>query len=113
MHNLWARHGRLLGQVLQARAAVLTVCAIVLGGIAFLFLCVQRELAPGEDQGYVFVPAKAPQYANVTYSERTARDIQSVFEKLPDYQDSFFANGMGGQNNGFGGVVLKPRETAR
>lgn len=108
MHAVSSRYGRLLDHVLHARAAVLVVCIVVLGGIAVLFSGVQRELAPGEDQGYVFVQAKAPQYANVEYTERATQDVESAFRQLPDYQGSFMANGVGGQNTGFGGVVLKP-----
>ncbi|VFR38220.1 RND multidrug efflux transporter; Acriflavin resistance protein [plant metagenome] len=111
MQGVSARYGRLLDHAMQARAAVLLVCAVVLAGIVVLFMGVQRELAPGEDQGYVFVQAKAPQYANVAYTERAAGDIERVFRQLPDYQSSFFQSGTTGQNNGFGGVVLKPWET--
>lgn len=108
MHRLSSAYGRLLGHVLHARAAVLIVCVLVLGGIAVLFSGVQRELAPGEDQGAVFVQTKAPQYANVEYTDRTGLAVENVFRQLPDYQSSWMSNGMGGQNIGFGGVVLKP-----
>jgi multidrug efflux pump len=110
MHKLSFGYGALLARVLQARAAVLIVCVVVLGGIAVLFAGVQRELAPGEDQGYVFVQTKAPQYANVNYTERTGLAVENVFRELPDYQGSFMVNGNNGQNAGFGGVVLKPWE---
>lgn len=101
-------YGRLLGHVMQARAAVLLACLAVMLAIVVLFNGVQRELAPGEDQGYVFVQTKAPQYANVAYTERAASAVETMFRQLPDYQNSFFVNGSSGQNNGFGGVVLTP-----
>ncbi len=110
MRKLSTGYGRLLSHVLHARAAVLIVCVVVLGGIVVLFTGVQRELAPGEDQGYVFVQTKAPQYANVDYTERTSFEVEKIFREFPDYQDSFMVNGMGGQNAGFGGIVLKPWE---
>ncbi|ALR06576.1 efflux RND transporter permease subunit [Xylella fastidiosa] len=108
MHKLSTGYGRLLSHVLHARAAVLIVCGVVLAGIVVLFLGVQRELAPGEDQGYVFVQTKAPQYANVDYTERTGLAVEQVFRQFPDYQSSFMVNGYNGQNTGFGGIVLKP-----
>lgn len=107
MHKLSTAYGRLLGHVLQARAAVLIVCFVVLSGIVVLFLGVQHELAPGEDQGYVFVQTKGPQYANVEYTERTAYAVEDAFRQMPDYQGSFFVNGTGSQNMGFSGIVLK------
>ncbi|WP_069865763.1 efflux RND transporter permease subunit [Pseudomonas citronellolis] len=110
MHGLSMRYGRLLARVMHARAAVLIVCAVVLVGIVVLFTGVQRELAPGEDQGYVFVQTKSPQYANVDYTERTGLAVERVFRQFPDYQSSFMVNGNNGQNAGFGGIVLKPWE---
>ncbi|WP_275166528.1 efflux RND transporter permease subunit [Citrobacter koseri] len=110
MHNLAERYGRVLGHVLHARVAVLFVCAVVLAGIAVLFSGVQRELAPGEDQGYVFVQTKAPQYANVNYTERTGLEVDKIFREFSDYQSSFMVNGYNGQNTGFGGIVLRPWE---
>jgi multidrug efflux pump len=108
MQALAARYGRLLGHALHARAAVLLACVLVCGGIVVMFLGVQRELAPAEDQGYVFVAARAPQYASKDYTERAAHAVEALFRQLPDYQNSFFTSGTNGQNNGFGGVVLKP-----
>lgn len=108
MQRLSSAYGRLLDHALHARGAVVLVCVSVLAGIVVLFLGVKRELAPSEDQGYVFVAARAPQYASVNYTEQAARAVQQQFEALPDYQDSFFANGTNGQNNAFGGVVLTP-----
>ncbi|MCK9564328.1 MAG: efflux RND transporter permease subunit, partial [Bacteroidales bacterium] len=108
MHKLSTSYGRFLAHVLHARTTVLMVCAVVLGGIVVLFTGVQRELAPGEDQGYVFVQTKSPQYANVDYTERTALAVEDLFREFPDYQSSFLVNGMGGQNVGFGGIVLTP-----
>lgn len=107
MNRLAAAYGRLLGSILQAHSAVLLVCAAVLSGIVVLFLGVERELAPSEDQGYVFVQTRAPQYANVEYTERSSRAVESIFRQMPDYDGSFFVNGMGGQNMGFGGIILE------
>jgi multidrug efflux pump len=114
MHNLSTGYGRILDKVLHARGPVLLISGAVLVGIIILFLGVKRELAPTEDQGYVFVQTKAPQYASVDYTERAAMDVINIFKGFPDYQNSFFLAGFGGQNNGFGGIVLTPwdiRET--
>jgi len=82
MHGLARRYGRLLDYVLHARAAVLLVCVTVLAGIVVLFTGVQRELAPGEDQGYVFVQTRAPQYANLDYTERSTLAVQFFPQRL-------------------------------
>lgn len=108
MSSVSSVYGRMLAFVLQARAAVLLVSVAVLAGIGVLFFGVERELAPGEDQGYVFVQTKSPQYANVEYTERTSYALEELFRTLPDYQSTFIVSGMGGQHMGFGGVVLSP-----
>ncbi|CAI0829499.1 efflux RND transporter permease subunit [Serratia fonticola] len=108
MASLANVYRKLLGHTLHARSAVLIVCVVVMAGIIVLFLGVQRELAPPEDKGYVFVQTKAPQYANVGYTERYSHDVEKMFRELPDYEASWFTNGTDGQNNGFGGVLVKP-----
>lgn len=110
MSGLANNYGKLLASVMQARAAVLLVCVVVLAGIVIFFTGIKRELAPGEDQGYVFTAVKAPQYANVEYTEKAVDQVEALYRQLPDYQASFFANGIDGQNNAFGGVVMTPWE---
>lgn len=107
MQRATDRYSRLLGATLAARPAVLLVGAVVMGAIVILFTGTQRELAPQEDQGYVFVQTKAPQYANVEYTARYAHEVEQLFRGLPEYVSSWFDNGTDGLNNGFGGVILK------
>lgn len=107
MHSLGQGYGKWLRYTLQARGAVLLFCVAVLVGIVVLLSGVRRELAPGEDQGYVFTQLKAPQYANVDYTERVAYAVGRLFSELPDYDSGFLSSGTNGQNDGFGGVVLK------
>ena len=108
MHRLTAGYSRLLDRTLAARAAVLIVGVAMLGAIVLLFTGAQRELAPPEDMGYVFVQTKAPQYANLDYTRRYSDEVERIFQTLPEFRSSWF--GSGGDNNangGFGGVVLK------
>jgi multidrug efflux pump len=107
MQRATRNYSRLLGATLAARPAVMLVGAVVLGAIVILFTGAQRELAPQEDQGYVFVQTKAPQYANVDYTARYAHQVEQIFRGLPEYVSSWFDNGTDGLNNGFGGVILK------
>jgi multidrug efflux pump len=68
----------------------------------------QRELAPQEDMGYVFVQTKAPQYANVNYTARFNAEVDGIFHSFPEYESSWFGTGGDdGANGGFGGVVLR------
>lgn len=108
MTSLAGAYRRLLDRTLHARVPVLLVCAAVMVGIVAMFTGLKRELAPGEDKGYVFIQTKSPQYANIGYTERVALEVEKAFRELPEFYNSFLVNGQGGQNVGFGGVVLKP-----
>lgn len=102
-----ARYARALARTLGARSLVLAVAAIMLAGVLVLFLGAERELAPQEDQGYVFTAVRAPQYASIRYTDGVSAQMERLFRTLPEYAGSFFTNGADGQNRGFGGVVLR------
>src|SRR3546814_30800 len=107
MERLAQGYDRLLQKTLAARPAVLLFGGAVLIAIVILFTGARRELAPQEDQGYVFVATKGPQYANIDYTARYSKDVEDIFQGLPEYRSSWFSNGTDGTNNGFGGVILK------
>jgi len=108
MHGLTERYSRLLDRTLAARGAVLIVGAAILGAIVVLFTGSQRELAPPEDMGYVFVQTKAPQYANLDYTARFSAEVERLFHAFPEFETSFFsAGGNTSANGGFGGIVMK------
>jgi multidrug efflux pump len=107
MHRVTSGYGRLLDRTLAARTAVLVVAVAMLGAIVLLFTGSQRELAPQEDMGYVFVATKAPQYANIDYISRFNAQVDDIFRTFPEYRGSWFdAGGANGTNSGFGGIIL-------
>ncbi len=103
-------YARLLGRTLAMRTVVLAVAVALLGGTVVLFLGAQRELAPQEDQGYVFTATRGPQYAGISYTDKVSAAVEDVFRQIPEYAGSFFNNGIDGQNMGFGGVILSEWE---
>jgi len=107
MQRITQRYEHLLGKTLAMRGAVLVAGLAVLAGIVVLFTGAQRELAPEEDQGVIFVQLKGPQYANVSYTERFAAEMTKIFQKQPEFRSSWFGSGQSGQNEGFGGIILK------
>ncbi|MFC3052990.1 efflux RND transporter permease subunit [Kordiimonas pumila] len=100
-------YARLLAITLQYRSAMLLLAAATMAASAFMFLGSQKELAPQEDQGYVFTAVKAPQYANIKYTDKVALEMVEIFKSFPEYDGSFFVTGQGGLNNAFGGIMLK------
>jgi len=104
---LAAGYRRLLDRTLNMRSVVLLVAGAMVAAIVVLFLGAKRELAPQEDQGYVFTAVRAPQYANLDYTASAAADVQRIFRSFPEYAANFFVVGTDGMNNGFGGIILK------
>lgn len=102
---------KLLKLTLKSRAAVLVAGLCFMGAIVVFFTAAPRELAPQEDMGYVFTVTNAPQYANVDYTAKFSREIDEIFQSLPEFKESFFAIGVtDGANTGFGGVILSEWE---
>jgi multidrug efflux pump len=108
MQTLARRYDAILRRTLAARPAVLIAGIAILGASAVFFLGAKRELAPQEDMGYVFVQAKAPQYANVDYTTDYTRRVEKLFRDVPEYVGSFYIIGaQDGPNVSFGGIVLE------
>ncbi len=103
MHRLTAVYDKLLAKTFASRGAVLLVGVVVLGTIVVFFTGSKRELAPSEDQGVIITSVKAPQYANVNYVAAATAEVQKLFDKLPEFEESWFNNSA---KNAFGGVVL-------
>ncbi len=99
---------RRLERVLHYRPLMLIVAGTVLASCFFLYQETQKELAPKEDQGVIFMQVKAPQYANLDYLESFMNELNKVFVGFPEYANSFAINGTGTVNTGFGGMLLKP-----
>jgi multidrug efflux pump len=97
-----------LDRVLNFRPVILMIGAVVLASCVFLYQTTQKELAPTEDQGVVFMQTKAPQYANLDYLERFTAELNAAFKSFPEYANSFAINGAGQVNVGFAGMLLKP-----
>jgi multidrug efflux pump len=75
--------------------------------IYFMFMLSQKELAPIEDQSILFFMATGPQTATLRYDEFYSRELMKQFETIPEYNESFWLLGFGGDNNVvFGGFKM-------
>jgi multidrug efflux pump len=92
-------YARLLDRMLDFRPAVLLFGAVVLGSVFFLYTGSRSELAPPEDQGYLFGPLKGPQYANMDYTDAYGRQFYDSISKIPEVERVVNFNGMGGGAN--------------
>ena len=97
----------ILGWVLRRRLLFM-VLGLAVGLGAYIFSDgSSRELAPTEDQGYIYTAVQAPHHVNVDYTEMFTSKLQQVFRQLEEFHDSFMINGPV-PNEAFGGVILKP-----
>ena len=99
---------RTLHSTLDTRPVVLTFAAIVLCLIPLLLMFSEKELAPDEDQGIVFLIATAPQPTNLNYLNAYTEQFVKIFKEFPEYYSSFQINGFNGVQSGIGGFLLKP-----
>lgn len=96
---------RILANTLKYRPVSLTLWAIVLLLIFPFYLFSQKELAPAEDQGFIFAIIQAPANATIDQTRLFAREFEKIYQSFPETDATFqvvFPTG------GFGGMVMKP-----
>jgi multidrug efflux pump len=106
--RLTAWYGRMLDRSLDYRPITVMFAATILGLVAFMYINTNKELAPEEDQGILFSVVKAPQYANIDYTDFYGERLDQAFAKFPETDLRFIINGTSGPNNGIAGMILKP-----
>ncbi len=101
-------YGRRLERSLDYRPVTALFAAAVFATLAFMYVNTKKELAPEEDQGVLFALTKAPQYANLDYSDAYGAELDKAFTSIPEADLRFVVNGRFGPNQGIAGVILKP-----
>lgn len=69
---------------------------------------IKSELAPVEDQGFLFHLVTAPPNATSKQLEQSTGQMFKIMQSTPEYAASFQVNGTSGVNVGFGGYISKP-----
>jgi len=102
------RYEHFLHNVLNWRP-VTTMIAILVLFLCFGFYALgQKELAPTEDQGFVFVTGFGEKDVTHQVMQRYAAQVNDIFKGVPEGDAYFLINGLGSVNNFIGGIVLKP-----
>ncbi|ALL67616.1 RND multidrug efflux transporter [Paraburkholderia caribensis MBA4] len=105
--KLGGYYGGLLRISLQRRWISLSIAFVMLLSLPFLYMGAQRELAPVEDQSQVLAVTKAPQYANIDYTEAYSRKLDRLFASFPETENTWVVNGTDGPQVAFGGANLR------
>ncbi|MGH8596016.1 MAG: efflux RND transporter permease subunit, partial [Gammaproteobacteria bacterium] len=100
---------RSLSWMLDGWPVIIVFGFLVLLSMFPMYLMSQKELAPTEDQGILFVAARGPEVATVDYTKAFTNELLDAYESIPEYHESFFMVGFNGAtNSSFGGFRLKP-----
>ena len=103
--GLRERYTRTLTGTLNYRPVVLTLWAIVVLLIAPFYMFSQKELAPMEDQGFMFAILQASANATIDQTRLFAEQIEKVYRSIPENEGTFQVIF---PNFGFGGMMTKP-----
>src|SRR5882724_4665437 len=102
---LRSMYTRNLSRTLAFRPVVLVLWAIVVLLMVPFYMFSQHELAPTEDQGFVFAIIQSAPNATLEQTMLFATKVGDVFGSFPESDITFQITSPGG---GFGGMVLKP-----
>ncbi|HKQ97706.1 MAG TPA: efflux RND transporter permease subunit [Candidatus Polarisedimenticolia bacterium] len=100
-----ALYQRMLTSTLSWRPVVFVLWGIVVALIAPFYLMSERELAPHEDQGFIFAIIQASANSTLDQTNLFASQMYDVFHSFPE-SDSIFQ--ITNPTGGFGGMVVKP-----
>jgi multidrug efflux pump len=102
--NLHKRYQEILQQVLQSRALILCLAAVIFCILPYLYMHTAQETAPEEDQGFFFVVSESPQYATLNYIEAFTHEFDKIYNSFPEKDHYFTIN----HSAPVSGLVLKP-----
>jgi multidrug efflux pump len=103
--GLRERYVRMLTGTLNYRPVVLTLWILVVLLIFPFYMFSQKELAPPEDQNFMFAIVQAAANNTIEQTKLFADQVEAVYRSLPEREATFqvvFPTG------GFGGLVTKP-----
>lgn len=103
--GLRERYVRLLSGTLNYRPVVLTLWAIVVALIFPFYMFSQKELAPPEDQGFLFAFLQGSANSTIEQTRLFANEIEGVYRSIPESAGTFQVIF---PNSGFGGMVTRP-----
>ena len=103
------RHGyeRLLRSTMTTWSVIVVMGAMLFGATVLLGLTSQSELAPEEDQGFLFYQLKGSPNSTAQQMVGYSQQMFEIGQKLPEYEMMFQIITPG---TGFGGMLFKPWE---
>jgi multidrug efflux pump len=100
-------YSRMLGSTLNFRPVVITLWIIVALLTAPFYMFSQKELAPAEDQNFLFGIVQAAANSTIDQTRLFARQVGDIYRSMPEHVSSFEITFPSG---GFGGMITKPHD---
>ena len=92
MHEIYERHLR--WTLAHRRLAMIGALGLVVA-IAALFRFLPSELVPVEDRGMIFNIILAPEGSTLEYTDRYMRQVEAIYQQVPEVEVFFSATGLG------------------
>jgi len=111
-----ARYRSLLGSLLSAWKLVIGFGFVIIGLLVAMMtapgffggVLASGELAPAEDQGFLFYIASAAPNASAKQMLGYNDQMFDIIKATPEYENAFQISSEGALNSGIGGFVMKP-----
>src|SRR6185436_2277995 len=82
-------YARLLAGTLKYRPVTLTLWGIVIALIFPFYMFSQKELAPQEDQNFVFSFIQAAANSTIDQTRLFAKQLEAIYLGVPEHESSF------------------------
>lgn len=93
LNALNSGYEKLLHGALNLRWLVVVIALAVLVGMGLLFGQMKSELAPTEDRGLVLGIGIGPEGATPAYTDKSARQMEAIYEGIPEVERYFMVVG--------------------
>ncbi|MEI6093887.1 MAG: efflux RND transporter permease subunit [Gammaproteobacteria bacterium] len=103
-HRLKERYQTVLHSLLETRAPILLLSAVIFAVLPYIYMHTPKETAPEEDERYFHVVSTAPEYATINYIETYTQFFEEIYRSFPETEYFFMINTKVPQS----GMVLKP-----
>ena len=101
-------YSRMLNGAMKQRPVFAFMLLIIVAMTGILYMAINKELAPAEDQGVLFAFANSPEQTNLDYLTTYTDRANEILREIPERQNIFTINGSGNTHSAFVGLILKP-----
>lgn len=93
IRRLEAAYKRTLQRTIINRPLIVGIALVTFIATGVLFSMLKSELSPAEDRGVVFGIGMAPEGSSLQYADQYARQMEAIFDKIPEKRWRFVAVG--------------------